>query len=314
MNKTIERELTISEEYIHIRLDQALSQLWPEFSRSTIKSWIEKGDLKLDNAIVKPKTKLHGGEHITLNTSLEEQVEWQAEDIPLDIIYEDDDVLVINKPTNLVVHPGAGNHSGTLVNALLHHCPSLSQLPRAGIVHRLDKDTTGLLVVAKTLESHHSLVQQLQARSVKREYLALVYGTLISGKTIDLPIDRHPTQRLKMAIVDEGKEAITHIRIEEKLPHLTLLRVNLETGRTHQIRVHLSHIKHPIVGDQTYGRLYLPKGSSEPVKEALKNFRRQALHAFKLSFKHPKTEELVSFEAPIPEDFEALIKVLKENP
>jgi 23S rRNA pseudouridine1911/1915/1917 synthase len=309
MNK-IQRQITLSDEHAGERLDQALAKIWADYSRSTLTEWIKKEYITVNGLPSRPRTKVAGGEEVLLDATLDVQTQNKAEDIVLDIIAEDDEIIVINKPAGLIVHPGAGRPSGTLLNALLHHCPTLNTLSRAGIVHRLDKDTTGLLVIAKTPTAHHSLIQQLQARTVKRTYLALVYGELISGGTTDLPIGRHPKQRQKMAINTTGKSAVTHFRIEKKFPDFTLLKVQLETGRTHQIRVHMTHIKHPLVGDQTYGRLYLPKGASEPLKAALKQFKRQALHAYQLAFIHPTTNEETLFTAPLPEDFVALMEQL----
>jgi len=233
------------------------------------------------------------------------------QDIPLNIIHEDEALLVINKPAGLVVHPAPGNPDRTLVNALLHYCPALAELPRAGIIHRIDKDTTGLMVVAKTLTAHTQLVQQLQAREIKREYLALVKGEMISGSSIDQPIGRHPSQRTKMAVVGKGKPAITHYRIKQRFGHYTLLHVQLETGRTHQIRVHLAYIHHPIVGDPTYGgRLQFPKDISEDLQQTLTHFKRQALHAWRLTLDHPVSKQQLSFQAEPPADFVKLIDQL----
>ena len=243
---------------------------------------------------------------------MEVQTDFAAEDIPLDIVYEDDDILVLNKPADLVVHPAAGNWSGTLVNALLHYKPTLEMLPRAGIVHRLDKDTTGLMVVAKTLIAHTSLVEQLQARDVSREYLALVHGNVVAGSTIEANIGRHPVDRKRQAVTEGGKEAVTHYRIEERFPHHTLLRVALETGRTHQIRVHLSWKHMPIVGDQVYGgRPRVPAGASESVRQAVQQFPRQALHATRLGLHHPVSGDYLQWQVAIPADMAALLDILR---
>lgn len=294
------------------RLDQAVAELCPQFSRSQLQKWIKSGDIRLNGEMATAKTKVWEGDFIEVETVPQEQVEFEAEAIPLKIIHEDDALLVINKSANMVVHPAAGNWSGTLVNALLHHDASLKNLPRAGIVHRLDKDTTGLMVVAKTLEAHQSLVAQLQERSVKREYLALVHGHVISGSTIEGNIGRHPVDRKKMAVVDGGKHAVTHYRIKEKLPNHTLLRVNLETGRTHQIRVHLSWKNMPIIGDKTYGgRLRIPAGITESVKQAINQFPRQALHATQLGLTHPTTGESCQWKAAMPADMQDLIGTLR---
>lgn len=294
------------------RLDQALATLYPEYSRSQIQKWIKAGHIRVDDKILKPKDRLTGGEEILIETVLEVQTDFAAENIPLDIVYEDDDILVLNKPADLVVHPAAGNWSGTLVNALLHYKPTLEMLPRAGIVHRLDKDTTGLMVVAKTLIAHTALVEQLQARDVSREYLALVHGNVVAGSTIEANIGRHPVDRKRQAVTEGGKEAITHYRIEERFPHHTLLRVSLETGRTHQIRVHLSWKHMPIVGDQVYGgRPRVPAGASESVRQAVQQFPRQALHATRLGLHHPVSGDYLQWEIAVPADMAALLDTLR---
>jgi len=294
------------------RLDQVVASLCPQYSRSQLQKWIKSGQVLVDNKPLKPKERLTGGEQIIIHATQEVQTRSEAEEMPLDIVYEDDDILVLNKPADLVVHPGAGNWSGTLVNGLLHYDPKLEYLPRAGIVHRLDKDTTGLMVVAKTLEAHNSLVEQLQERDVSREYLALVQRPVIAGGTIEGNIGRHPIDRLKMAVIEGGKEAITHYRVEERFRHHTLLRVALETGRTHQIRVHLTANNMPIVGDQLYGgRPRVPAGISGELREALQTFPRQALHATRLGLNHPITEEALEWEAPVPADMETLLALLR---
>lgn len=294
------------------RLDQVVASLCPQYSRSQLQKWIKSGQVLVDNKSLKPKERLTGGEQIIIHATQEVQTRSEAEDIPLNIVYEDDDILVLNKPADLVVHPAAGNWSGTLVNGLLHYDPKLEYLPRAGIVHRLDKDTTGLMVVAKTLEAHSSLVEQLQTRDVRREYLALVQRPVIAGGTIEANIGRHSIDRLKMAVNEGGKEAITHYRIEERFRHHTLLRVALETGRTHQIRVHLTTNHMPIVGDQLYGgRPRVPAGISEELREALRTFPRQALHATRLGLMHPLTEEALEWEIPAPEDMKAILELLR---
>lgn len=294
------------------RLDQVVASLCPQYSRSQLQKWIKSGQVLVDNKPLKPKERLTGGEQIIIHATQEVQTRSEAEEMPLDIVYEDDNILVLNKPADLVVHPGAGNWSGTLVNGLLHYDPKLEYLPRAGIVHRLDKDTTGLMVVAKTLEAHNSLVEQLQERDVSREYLALVQRPVIAGGTLEGNIGRHPIDRLKMAVIEGGKEAITHYRVEERFRHHTLLRVALETGRTHQIRVHLTANNMPIVGDQLYGgRPRVPAGISGELREALQTFPRQALHATRLGLVHPLTEEALEWEAPVPADMEALLALLR---
>lgn len=296
------------------RLDQVVASLFPQYSRSQLQKWIKSGYVRVDDKIFKPKERLTSGQEVIINAVLEPQTEFDAEDIPLDIVYEDDAIMIINKPAGLVVHPAAGNWSGTLVNALLHHNPQLEMLPRAGIVHRLDKDTTGLMVVAKTLEAHTVLVEALQVRDVSREYLALVHGKVIAGSTIEANIGRHPLDRKRQAVTEGGKEAITHYRVEERFSHHTLLRVALETGRTHQIRVHLSWKYMAIVGDQVYGgRPRVPAGSSEELRAAVQAFPRQALHATRLGLTHPATGEHMQWEAPVPADMAELLVVLRSE-
>lgn len=312
-NQTEITSLIISLDYAGQRLDKVLAQLFPQFSRSFLQEALKQGKIKVDEQIVAAKYQVKGDEQLTVELAEPEPVEtWQPEKVDFAIVYEDDDLLVINKPVGLVVHPGAGNWTGTLVNGLLYYDPKLAQLPRAGIVHRLDKDTSGLMVVAKSREAHYELIKQLQDHDVEREYYALVYGEVTAGGTIDAGIARDPRDRLKMAVDEEGKPAITHYRIAERLGNFTLLRVNLETGRTHQIRLHLASIHHPIVGDQLYGKgLRLPKKASDALIQALKNFTHQALHAGRLSFVHPITQEHVSFSAPLPQDYTDLIELLK---
>ena len=296
------------------RLDQVVASLCPQYSRSQLQKWIKAGHIRVDNKVLKPKERLTGGEEIVIDAILEPQTEFDAEAIPLDSVYEDDAIMVLNKPAGLVVHPAAGNWSGTLVNALLHYNAGLEMLPRAGIVHRLDKDTTGLMVVAKTLEAHTALVAALQERDVSREYLALVHGNVVAGSTIEANIGRHPVDRKRQAVTEGGKEAITHYRIEERFTHHTLLRVSLETGRTHQIRVHLSHKHMPIVGDQVYGgRPRFPAGASEIVRQAVQQFPRQALHATRLGLKHPTTGEFMQWEVPVPDDMAGLLITLRSK-
>jgi 23S rRNA pseudouridine1911/1915/1917 synthase len=294
-----------------MRFDQVLAKLLPEYSRSRLQEWIAAGQACLNGAAAAAKQKVWGGEAIAvLPQSHPSEQQHQAEDIALDVVYEDDTLLVINKPAGLVVHPGSGNWEGTLLNALLHHAPQLENVPRAGIVHRLDKDTSGLLVVAKTLTAQTNLVRQLQARSVKREYLALVWGELKHSGSVDEPVGRHPSQRVKMAVIESGKPAVTHYQIEEKFPGCTLLRCRLETGRTHQIRVHLAHIKHPLVGDSVYTR-----GAQKCVPELralLNGFPRQALHATRLALDHPLTGERIEWQAPLPEDIAQLLQQMRE--
>lgn len=293
-----------------LRLDQALVKLLPEYSRSRLQEWVALQQVRLDGEPATSKQKVWGGEKLeVLPQAHPAEQPYRAEDIALDIVYEDDALLVINKPAGLVVHPGSGNWEGTLLNALLHHAPQLEAVPRAGIVHRLDKDTSGLLVVAKTLTAQTNLVRQLQARSVKREYLALVHGELHHGGTLDAPVGRHPSQRVKMAVVESGKPATTHYQIEERFPSCTLLRCRLETGRTHQIRVHMTHLKHPLVGDSVY-----QKGAQKCVpqlRELLNGFPRQALHATRLALEHPVSGETMEWHVPLPQDMQQLLQQIR---
>jgi 23S rRNA pseudouridine1911/1915/1917 synthase len=296
------------------RFDAVLAELFPDFSRSRLASWIKSGDARLDGREARPRDPVRGGETVTLNAELEVQTHSEPEDIALDVLYEDEHVIVINKPPGLVVHPGAGNPAGTLVNALLHRDPSLNTLPRAGIVHRLDKDTSGVMVVARTLPAHTALIEQLSSREVHRQYLAVVVGSLVSGGTANAPIDRHPRDRIRMAVRDDGRDAVTHFRLRERFRAHTLLECRLETGRTHQIRVHMAHLKHPIVGDPLYGGpLKLPKGATEELIAGLRGFKRQALHAETLEFIHPVSGEPVRCSAPVPDDLQRLIRVLHDD-
>ena len=295
-----------------MRCDAALAQTFPQFSRSKLSAWLKDGKVLIEGRVARPRDAMRGGESVSLSAQVEIQTIDAPENIALDVLIEDPDFYIINKPAGLVVHPGAGNRTGTLVNALLHRDPALTALPRAGIVHRLDKDTSGALVVARTLEAHHTLVKSLALRDVSREYLALVFGRVIAGGTIDAPVGRHPTDRLRMAVVENGKPAVSHYRVVERFAAHTLLRVALETGRTHQIRVHLSHLRWPIVGDPLYGGGFrLPAGASEPLREVLRAFKRQALHAETLAFAHPRTGEEVRATAPVPEDFKAMLEALR---
>ena len=296
------------------RLDAVVAELFPEYSRSRLSAWIKSGDVTVDGATARPRDPVRGGEAVLLHAVEEVQTRAEAEDIPLDILYEDEHVFVLDKPAGLVVHPGAGNPAGTLVNALLHRDPSLDKLPRAGIVHRLDKDTSGVMVVARTLPAHTALVAQLSARQVHRQYLAIVVGALVSGGTANAAIDRHPRDRLRMAVREDGKEAVTHYRLRERFRNHTALECRLETGRTHQIRVHMAHLKQNIIGDPLYGGSFkLPKGASDELIAALRGFKRQALHAEVLEFAHPVTGEPVRREAPLPEDMTRLMALLRED-
>ena len=304
----------VPDELAGLRLDQALARLFPAYSRSRLVAWLKDGRIVVDGARRRARDKVLGGERIVLDALLEETGDWQAEAIPLNIVYEDADLIVIDKPAGLVVHPAAGNPSGTLLNALLHHDPALAKLPRAGIVHRLDKDTTGLLVVARSLPARTSLVNQLQARSLLREYQAVVTGVLVSGGTVDAPIGRHPVQRKRMAVTPGGKPAVTHYRVVERFRAHTWVRCRLETGRTHQIRVHMAHIQHPLVGDPVYGgRLRLPPGCSEALADVLRGFRRQALHAGRLGLVHPESGEAMEWTSPLPDDMRELLDTLRED-
>ena len=295
------------------RFDQVLAELFSDYSRSRLQQWVRAGAVRLDDQACGSQVPGRGGEWVEIEAELRRRHEVVPQAIPLDVRYEDEYLLVINKPAGLVVHPAAGNRDGTLQNALLHYDAGLAALPRAGIVHRLDKDTSGLMVVARQLSAHKSLVEQLQARSVHREYLALVQGQVTASGTVDAPIGRHPRDRLRMAVVESGKPAVTHYRVLERFPAHTLVEARLETGRTHQIRVHMAHIHYPLVGDPLYGgRLRLPAGASQTLAEALRKFRRQALHARRLEFIHPASGEPVGWEAGLPADFEHLLEVLRE--
>jgi 23S rRNA pseudouridine1911/1915/1917 synthase len=294
------------------RLDQALAELLPSLSRSRLQQWIDQGWVLVDGSTRRRRDKLRGGEEVRLSPVLEPRNECVAQAIELDVVYDDEQLLVVDKPAGLLVHPGAGNPDGTLQNALLHRLPQLNLVPRAGIVHRLDKGTSGLLVVAKTLQAHKSLVEQLRRRSVYREYRALVQGALVAGGTVDAPIGRHPLQRTRMAVVAGGRPAATHYRVLERFDAHTLLSVRIETGRTHQIRVHMAHIRHPLVGDRTYGSSPRPPcGASAPLLDVLQGFPRQALHATKLGLGHPLTKEDMRWEVPVPEDMLELLGLLR---
>ena len=296
------------------RLDQALAGLFPEYSRSRLQAWIRSGRVTVDGVLLRPRDRVEGGESIVLRPEADVRTDDEPEPIPLRILYEDPHVIVLDKPPGLVVHPGAGNRSGTLVNALLHHRPELAAIPRAGLVHRLDKDTGGVMMVACTLEAHASLVRQLQARDVSREYEAVCVGVLTGGGRIDAPIGRHPVDRKRMTVREGGRPAVTHYRVIERFRGHTHILCRLETGRTHQIRVHMAHVRHPLVGDGTYGgRLGIPAGAGEALAEALRRFRRQALHARRLGFEHPATGEPMAFDSPLPDDFADLLAVLRED-
>lgn len=314
MSEHIELDSRVPSEYTGKRFDQILPLLFPDYSRSRLTAWIKEGAVLVDGKQLKPREKLYGGEVINIDVVIEDMEHHEAEDIPLDIVYEDEHILVVNKPAGLVVHPAVGNRTGTLLNALLFHFPAIAQVPRAGIVHRLDMDTTGLMVVAKTIQAQTDLVGQLQDRSMGREYEAITFGVMTGGGCVEEPIGRHATNRLKMAVIAMGKEAVTHYRLLEKFRAHSHIRLKLETGRTHQIRVHMSHINYPLVGDQTYGgRARLPKGIEEETVAKLRSFKRQALHAKKLELWHPATGEQMSWEIPLPNDFAELLEVLQED-
>ncbi|MBS0556596.1 MAG: 23S rRNA pseudouridine(1911/1915/1917) synthase RluD [Proteobacteria bacterium] len=298
------------------RLDQALAGLFPDYSRSRLTAWIRAGDVLVDGAVALPRQIVRGGEEVVLRAELAPEVAMAPEAIALDVRYEDADVIVVNKPAGLTVHPGAGQPAGTLQNALLHWDPKLVELPRAGIVHRLDKDTSGVMVVARSLRAHTALIAQLQARDMHRQYLAIVYGAMIAGGSVDAPIGRHPRDRLRQAIVEEpaGRPAVTHYRVRERFRAHTLVECRLETGRTHQIRVHMAHVKHALLGDQTYGAgLKLPKGATPQLAEAMRGFRRQALHAEALEFAHPADGRAIRVSADMPADMQALLAALRAD-
>lgn len=299
----------------NLRLDQCIAHLFPDYSRSKLKEWIIQGCVKVNGEVItSPRHKVKGAELVSIEAQQQVQVEDEPQQIDLDIRYEDEQILIINKPAGLVVHPGAGNQSGTLLNALLAHVPDIKNVPRAGIVHRLDKETTGLMVVAKTLNAQTKLVDQLQQRAMGREYEAVVMGNLIAGGSVDENIGRHASKRTLMAVRENGKPAVTHYRVKKKFRAHTYLRLKLETGRTHQIRVHMAYIKHPLVGDVQYGgRTRLPKHASNAFIDCLRGFKRQALHAIKLSLHHPETNELMTWEAPLPEDFTQLLAQLEAD-
>jgi 23S rRNA pseudouridine1911/1915/1917 synthase len=297
-----------------MRLDQALAELLPAYSRSRLQQWLKAGQLRVDGAIRRSRDPVSGGEIVSGELTLDVETRAVAQDIPLAMVYEDADLLVINKPAGLVVHPAAGNRDGTLVNALLHHAPELAALPRAGLVHRLDKDTTGLLVVARSLRAHTALVEQLQARAIEREYLAVVNGVPVAGGMVDAPLGRHPVDRQRMAVTPGGKPAVTHYRVLRRFRTHALLRVKLETGRTHQIRVHMAHIRWPLLGDPVYGgRPRIPPGATGRCIETIQQFHRQALHAERLALTHPVTGERLEWRAEWPADLADLIAVLAED-
>ena len=309
-----QRELRLAPKSAGRRLDQALADALPEYSRSRLKRWIDDGLLLVDGRVLRPRDIVAGGERIVLDAPDEDAVAPAAEDIPLSIAWEDRDLFVVDKPAGLVVHPGAGNAAGTLQNALLAHDPKLSKLPRAGIVHRLDKETSGLLIVARNEPARTKLAAALAERGIHREYQAVCVGVMTAGGKVDAPIDRHPVDRLRMAVRSSGREAITNYRVIERYRRHTWVRVTLETGRTHQIRLHLSHAGYPLVGDPVYGRrLLMPRGATPELAAALHGFRRQALHAAKIGFEHPRTGRPVEVESKLPDDMSGLIACLKRD-
>lgn len=299
-----------------MRLDHVLTQLYQDYSRTCLQRWLDAGHIRVDRStLLNRKSRVRGGEEVELYPPEEiRNDKWQAEPIPLEIVYEDDQLLVVNKPVGLVVHPAAGHADGTLVNALLHHTPQLEKLPRAGLVHRLDRDTSGILVVAKTLAAHKSLIEQLQARTMGRCYEAVVCGVLTGGGRVEAPVGRHPVDRKRMAVVQTGRKAVTHYHVIHRFSAHTHIRLQLETGRTHQIRVHMQHIGYPLVGDPVYGqRLRLPKGNSEALRTCLSGYRHQALHAAKLELVHPENRKVMSWQVSLPEDMQQLIAQLEEG-
>ena len=313
MNEQVLEE-EVTSELSGRRLDQAMAELFGDYSRSRLQKWIKAGRVTLNNKQLRARDKVSAGDTIRLRIEDEQLVEAVSQPIELDIRYEDEHLLIINKPAGLVVHPAAGNPDGTMLNGLLHLDPRLQELPRAGIVHRLDKETSGLLVVARTLKAHKRLVELLQAREIHREYRTIVNGVMISGGSVDEPIGRHPRQRKRMAVVHTGKPARTDYRVLQRFRAHSLLQVKLHSGRTHQIRVHMAHINYPVVGDPLYGgRLKIPAGAGEALKNALRNFRRQALHAFKLGFEHPETGEWMEWECAIPDDMQQLLTELQDD-
>lgn len=314
LTEKIQLAADVGPEYAGQRLDQVAADLFSTYSRSRLQSWIKSGALTVDGRSAKTKEKLAGNEVLRLDAELVQEVDDAPEAIDLPVVYEDEALLVINKPSGLVVHPAAGHAGGTLLNGLLHHWPGLANLPRAGIVHRLDRDTTGLMVVAKTLEAHASLVDQLQDKSLYREYEAVVVGVMTGGGKVDAPIGRHSTDRKRQAVVVSGKPAVTHYRLHERFRGHTRIKVLLETGRTHQIRVHMAHVRYPLVGDPVYGgRPKFPAGATQALRDAIQSFPRQALHARKLGLIHPVSGDYQEFECELPEDMQQLISVMRAD-
>jgi len=314
MSAHISLSAEVPEDLAGNRLDQVAAQLFPEYSRARLQSWIKDGSLRVNAQSLRPRDRLKTGDLLQIEVELVSSEQFLPQPVQLDIIFEDEDLVILNKPANLVVHPAAGHWQGTLLNGLLHAYPELEAIPRAGIVHRLDKDTTGLMVVAKNLQSHSILVQQLQERSVEREYEAIVHGVLTGGGIIDAPLGRHSVNRKKKAVVVKGKDSITHYRVLQRFRSHTHVQLNLQTGRTHQIRVHMTHINHSLVGDPLYGgRLQLPAACSEEFEQNLRNFKRQALHARRLALVHPTSERKLSWEVVAPDDFQQLLSAIKND-
>lgn len=316
VKEIIDLTASIDESHQGERIDQVLADLFSDYSRSRLQAWLKAGAILVDGQKWRAKDKVIGGEMVTLHVERELEIVAKPQPIDLNIIYQDDALIIINKPAGLVVHPGAGVQDSTLMNALLHLDPAIATVPRAGIVHRLDKDTTGLMVVARTLEAHTKLVDALQKREIRREYEAVVQGILTGGGTIDEPVGRHPVHRTKMSVVKpgQGKPAVTHFKVLTRFLQHTHVRVQLETGRTHQIRVHMAHRRHALIGDGTYGgRLKIPAGASDELKNMIRYFKRQALHACELSLVHPVTGELMTWQAPLPEDMTQLLMALKHG-
>ena len=306
--------ITVDEKLAEVRIDKAISSILKEFSRMNIKQWINSGNILVNQEKVEPKTKLIIGQIVSVEPIFEDRKETVSEAMDLSIVFEDDHMIIINKPHGLVVHPGTGNMEGTLQNGLLHHHPALSKLPRAGLIHRLDKNTSGLLIIAKTNQSYNALVSDLQERLITREYRAICIGVMTSGGTVDANLSRDPNNRIRFKIMNQGKRAVTHYRVLKKFKNHTFLGLRLETGRTHQIRAHLAHIQYPLIGDPLYGgRFFSPKGAKEDLILKLKNFKRQALHACLLSFNHPIEKRKVKFESTLPTDMESILLEMSEG-
>ncbi len=307
--------ITVPAELAGQRMDQVLARLYPDYSRARLQKWLKDGQILVNGALCRAKDKAAGGEHIELRAEPGEEVVAAPQNLALQVIFEDAYLIVLNKPAGLVVHPAAGNWDGTVQNGLLYSYPELVEVPRAGIVHRLDKETTGLMVVARNLKAHKSLVEQLQVKSVEREYHAVVVGNMVAGGMVDAPVGRHPKDRKRMAVVHQGgKEARTHYRVLEKFRAHTYIKCMLETGRTHQIRVHMAHIRYPLVGDPVYGgRLRMPPGAGEALSQELRSFNRQALHAWRLCLRHPATGEAMEWTADLPADMVQLLEMLRAD-